>query len=407
MWYESAVLRTRALTLMVVALSVVAGASAASAQYTGRALGVGFFPAVPVRGPLVLYPTLTITGEFNDNVFLDNTRRESDFILGITPGVRLVLERATHRWAAGYSFTAEKYMDHPELDDAFQQQNFFIEGFHRIDPRLTLTLNEVFIEDKNSNLVTEEAVAIGRRTSRSNTFSPGLTWRFAPQTALRTSFSYVLQRFDDELAFDSNVYRLSADIDHDFTPRLTGSVGYEVQYLDVSQQLGVTTHTPRVGATYRFTPTLTGGLTVGPTVRVSKDESGVSPYVNAHLTNRYAWGSAGVYFTRYVGTAGGLGGTTENTSAGAVVQVTTLLRDLVLEFSPRYGKSESAEGTGIDVHSFSVDLRAAYRFTTWLAAVGGYRFFQQRSDSVSTLARDVDQNRVFLGLQFGLPIKFD
>jgi hypothetical protein len=400
--------RTRALTAAVVALGVFLAASAASAQFTGSSLGGAFFPDVPVRGPVVLYPTLTVTGEYDDNIFLDNSRRESDFILGVTPGVRLILERATYRWAAGYSFTAEKYADHPELDDAFQEQHFFLDGLHRVNPRLTLTLTDVFIESNNTNVVGPEGIAIGRRRSRSNSLAPGLTWQFAPRTSLTAGFSYVLQRFADVEAIDSDTYRLGADVNHDFTPRLTGSVGYEARYIDVEGQLGTTTHTPRLGVIYRFTPTLTGAVTVGPTVRVTENDTGVSPFVDAYLTKLFAWGSATAYFTRYVGTAGGLGGTTENTSVGGVLQVTTLLRNLVLEAMPRYGISKSVEGTGIDVRSSTLDLRAAYRFTSWLAAVGGYRFFQQRSETLLTgLARDVDQNRVFLGVQFGWPIKFD
>jgi hypothetical protein len=399
--------RTRALTATVVALGVFWGASSASAQFTGSSLGGGFFPDVPVRGPIVLYPTLTVTGEYDDNIFLDNSRRESDFILAVTPGVRLILESATYRWSAGYSFTAEKYVDNSELDDAFQQQHFFLDGLHRINPRLTLTLTDVFVESNNTSVVSPEGIAIGRRTSRSNSFAPGLTWQFAPRTSLTAGFSYVLQRFADLEAIDSDTYRLGADVNHDFTPRLTGSVGYDARYIDVEGQLGTTTHTPRLGVSYRFTPTLTGAVTAGPTVRVTEDDTGVSPFVNAHVTNLFAWGSATAYFTHEVGTGGGLGGTTVNTSAGALLQITTLLRNLVLEVAPRYNISESVEGTGIDVRSFTVDLRASYRFTSWLAAVAGYRFFQQRSETLTSLAQDVDQNRISLGLQFGWPIKFD
>jgi len=191
------VLRTSALAaITVIALVLFLGVPAASAQYAGRSPGGGFFPEVPVRGPIVLYPTLTIGGEYNDNVFLTNERKQADFIGSFTPAVRLVLERSTYRWAAGYGFTAEKYLDNSELDSAVQRQNFFVTGFHRVDPRLTLTLSETFVEDKNTNLVSEESVAIGRRTSRSNAFTPGFTWQFSPQTSLTASLSYTLQRFE-------------------------------------------------------------------------------------------------------------------------------------------------------------------------------------------------------------------
>lgn len=400
--------RTSALIVVAVSVCVLVG-SPASAQYVGSSLGVEFFPDIPVRGPIVLYPTLTLTGEYNDNIFLNNNRKQSDFVLGISPGVRLVLESPTYRWAAGYSFTAEKYADHSELDSAFQRQHFFLTGLYRVDPRVTLTLSEVFLENNNSNLVSEEGISVGRRTSRSNSLSPGLTWQFAPRTSLNASLGYTLQRYDDESASDSDVYRVTGDINHDFTSRLTGIAGYEFRYIDVQDQVGTTTHTPRVGVSYRFTPTLTGLVIAGPTFRVTKHESGVSPYVNANITNLFAWGSVSAYFNHYVGVAGGLGGSTENTSIGGLLQVTTLLRNLVLEAAPRYGISKSIGNTGnIDVKSFTLDLRAAYRFNTWLAAVGGYRFYYQRSDTVSSsLATDVDQNRVFVGVQFGWPMKFD
>ena len=54
-----------------------------------------------------------------------------------------------------------------------------------------------------------------------------------------------------------------------------------------------------------------------------------------------------------------------------------------------------------------------YRLTDYVAIIGGYQFFHQRSNStqLSTLglplANDADQNRVFFGLSFGYPIKFD
>jgi hypothetical protein len=340
---------------------------------------MAFFPEPPVRGPLIIFPTFTLSEEFNDNVFLNNTRKESDFITGFTPGIRVTVERATYRWAAGYNFTAEKYADHSELDNVFQRQIFFVNGLQRLTPRLTLTLSEVFIENNNTNLLTQEGFAVGRRVSRSNSLNPGVIWDFAPQTSLRANLSYVLQRFDGEGAASSDIIRLSADVNRNFSPQLTGILGYEAAFISVEGQPHTTTHTPRVGVTYRFTPTRVASIVAGPTLRETSGEWGVSPYVNANASEEFWWGTAALSFSHIVGTAGGIGGTTENTSFGGVVSVTNILRDLRIEFTP------------------------------WLAAVAGYRFFQQRSDTTSTslLTNDVDQNRVFFGVQFGTPIKID
>ena len=393
------------------------GASLASAQTTpGVIPEMTFFPEVPIRGPLVLFPTFTISEEFTDNVFLNNAVKDSDFITGFTPGVRLTLERATYRWAGGYNFTAEKYAKHSELDNVFQRQIFFINGTQRLDPRLTLTLSEIFIENNNTNLVNQEGFSVGRRVSRSNSLNPGVIWDFAPQTSLRANLSYVLQRFDGQGANSSDIYRLAGDVLHNFSPRWSGSLGYEAAYINVEGQPGTTTHTPRVGVIYHFTATRTASVMAGPTFLETQGSWSVSPYVNAVLSEEFMWGSASLSFSRIVGTAGGLGGTTENTSIGGVAQVNTLVRDLRVEFAPRYSLAQSTGnrtgGNDLNVHAFTIGIRASYQVTPWLAAVAGYRFFQQRSDTTSTVvatgvASGIDQNRLFFGLQFGAPIKFD
>ena len=299
---------------------------------------------------------------------------------------------------------------HSALDNAVQRQSFFLTGSHRLSPQFTLTLTEVFTEDNNTNFVGTDNIAVGRQKARSNALAPGFIWTFAPKTSLRVEAAYTLQRYDAPAAADSNVYRLTADLTHDFTGRFAGILGYEARYIDVERELGVTTHTARLGGTYRFTPLTTATVIVGPTVRVTRGESpSVSPFADASLTSIFSWGSASAYFSRSVGTAGGAGGTTENTSFGGLVHVTSLLRDLVLDAGPRYSIAESTGGGGaIDVRSFSLDFRATYRLTSWFSGIAGYRLFLQRSDSTAaSLAGDVDQNRVFLGAQFGYPFKFD
>jgi len=63
------------------------------------------------------------------------------------------------------------------------------------------------------------------------------------------------------------------------------------------------------------------------------------------------------------------------------------------------------------VRAFRLVLRANYQITPWMGLLTSYNFFHQRTDTTTTAAgltvNDVDQNRVFLGLQFGFPIKRD
>jgi long-subunit fatty acid transport protein len=95
------------------------------------------------------------------------------------------------------------------------------------------------------------------------------------------------------------------------------------------------------------------------------------------------------------------------------VQVDRLVRGLVVQAVPRYTRSSSTEGNAIDVDAVSLTLQARYEITRYVAAIAGYTFFMQRSNSAVVTgggivtAGDVDQNRVFVGLQFGYPITID
>src|SRR5262249_44288337 len=126
------------------------------------------------------------------------------------------------------------------------------------------------------------------------------------------------------------------------------------------------------------------------------------------LVQQFQFGSASVHYDRSVAVAGGLGGPTENQTVGGTLRM-LLQRDLTVDFSPAYTMTKSIGNAGIDVKALTVVVRAAYQVTPWLSALASYNFFRQRTENSLTAAglvvNDVDQNRVFLGLQFGYPIR--
>jgi len=113
-----------------------------------------------------------------------------------------------------------------------------------------------------------------------------------------------------------------------------------------------------------------------------------------------------------VGTAGGLGGTSDNQSGGATVQLTSLMPRLVVQGGPHYNSSVSPNHS-IDVQGFTLPVQATYRLQTGIALIAAYQFFHQRSESRAltpagtAIAADADQNRVWVGIQFGYPFKFE
>ena len=387
------------------------------------------FPSIPLgspvpaagpegarRGPLVVTPSISITGEYNDNVFQNNANKTSDFILGFTPAISVSLESPTYSLIGSYSFTAEIYADQDQLNDAFARQSLRLDGTYRATPRLTLFLSETLTISNDSNLVVAENVSTGRESAFSNVLSPAVAYQLDPRTTLRGRGTWTAVRFDSANAIDSDTYAVEGFVDYAFTPRLTASAGYQFAYFAIDQFDDSVTHTPRVGLTYRFSPTLTGTINGGPSILVPENgDTEVFPAITAALQQRFTWGSATVQYDHAIGTAGGLGGASENQALGATVQVDRLLRGLVVQFVPRYTRTTSTGGNNIDVDAFTLTLQGRYEITRWMAAIAGYTYYMQRAGSTAVVtpagtvvsAGDVDQNRVFVGLQFGYPITFD
>jgi hypothetical protein len=368
---------------------------------------------LPRRAPLTITPMLRIEEEYNDNLLLNNDDKQWDLVTRFTPGIALEWESVLHRVAAAYSFTADLFAREPQLNRGFDRHDFFLDALYRVTPRLTLSLVDTFTYDLETNLLSPEGVSVGRDQAFANTLGGAVAWVVKPRTTLRAGASWAVQRFDREDLFDSDVYRADVTAERALTTRLSGSLGYEFAHFDIEREENVTAHTPRLGLIYRITETLIGRIVGGPTFEIPEHrETRVIPSVSASLRQRAMWGEFGVDAGQALGIAGGLGGTTVNRTIGGFVQLSTLLKGLILELAPRYSSQESDDDR-IDTHSVTVPLFLTYRLTNWLGLVASYTFFRQRVDNTivsasgTQLASDVNQHRVSVGVQVGYPIRFD
>lgn len=373
---------------------------------------------MPRRAPLTILPSITVSEEYNDNINLSNANRTSDFITGITPALNVILESERYRLSAGYNFTAEMYARNPNRNAAFDRQNFDLDTEWRPNEQLTLSLIDGFSLSTDTNLISPQGVSTGRDRAWSNNLRAGLGYRLGPFTTLRTGAGYQVQRYQGDERQDSDVYSADVAIDRALSRRLTATLAYEAAYFDIDFEPSVWTHTPRVGLSYRLTETITLAASGGPSFEVFEGgdrDDRVTPAVAASYDQRTFFGAVRLDFDRRIGVAGGIGGPTDNTSIRGRIDVTTLMRGLTLSLGPRYSivKSHDDRPRPIDIQAFTMPLTATYRLTAWIAAVASYQFFRQRTDGVvisrtgEVFAEDADQNRVFVGLQFGYPFTFD
>ena len=374
--------------------------------YPVELLGLLATPAP--RGPLTLIPSIAVSEEYNDNIFLNNNDRRSDFITGFTPALSLFVNRPNYEVSAGYAFTSEIYAEESTLSGPFNRQAFVGTGLFRATPQLTLRISDTYAYDRNSNVTAQGP--IGRQKSWSNTFTPAMTWQITPRSSLTVGAGYNAIRFPGNgTGLDSDTYSFQTAFGYAFTPRFTGTIGYNFTYLDLERQDNATTHNPAVGFTYYLTPTLVLAMSGGPAITDIAGDTTISPAGAASLTQIFRWGSVGVQYSRSVSAAGGFGGPTNYQTASGTLAVLAL-RDFVLAFTPAYTTSESLSSrqtNRVDVQTFALTLGGLYRIAQYVAVFAGYNFLHQRTGGSSTQQADIDQNRVRIGLQFGYPIHFD
>jgi hypothetical protein len=363
------------------------------------------------RGPVTLTPSISVSEEYNDNIFSDNANRQWDFITSFTPALTLYANGPAYQLNAGYTFSADIYARESRLTNGFARQNLVARGLYRLTPGLTVTASDAFIYDRNSNTVSSQDFSAGSQEYWTNHFTTGVSWQMTPRNSLSLGATYDLLRYAGEGdGVDSDTYGVHSTLTHTFTPRLSGNVGYSFTYRDLRGEDDSTTHSPTVGFSYALTPTLRASITGGASITELGGDTFVTPTGTVTLVQVFSFGSASLQYNRGVGVAGGLGGTNDTQTVSGTLALTTLLRGLYVVLTPTYRDSESlssAETRSVDVKSVTLYLGARYQIARYVSAFGGYTFFWQRTGGSSTDQVDIDQNRVRVGLQFGYPINFD
>src|SRR5215831_19278381 len=101
---------------------------------------IGLLMAPLERREVNVLPAIAISEEFNDNIFLNNTNKQWDFITGFTPSISVLANSARFQLAAGFANVSEVFARDGSQNDAFARQNLVLGTFWQPSPQLTFTL---------------------------------------------------------------------------------------------------------------------------------------------------------------------------------------------------------------------------------------------------------------------------
>lgn len=255
---------------------------------------------VPARGTaneIVPRLSLAVSEEYNDNVFLSDTDRKSDFITRISPRLDLSFRAPKASLTLGYSPSFNIYSSHSERNST--SQRFNSQASLQPSERLSLGVNASFLKseevaEQREVLVVDPGALRQNRELTTTTVGAQLSYKLSPTLQPTLGASYTNTDYQGGVVDDSETYAATFSLAYTLGARSTLSVGAKHTLFDYQGPIDATTQEYTLGLSYKLTPTLTaaasGGITFTDIDGISGNKTNFSGGVS--LTHQGERGSA-------------------------------------------------------------------------------------------------------------------
>ena len=183
-----------------------------------------FFPGIGNAG-LLIKPAVTVSEEYNDNIFLTAYGKENDYITRVLPSVRFLYNAPFWDWDAAYSYDYRRYAYHRDVDDNTQtatitnktrliSEYLFLDAsdeYNRVSLSLArdYTQESLFVNQSDRNVLLLSPYAV---------FHPGTS------TTLKGGYTYQNIWYKDPAAVDKIDNIAAFEVKEEASPRLTLSM---------------------------------------------------------------------------------------------------------------------------------------------------------------------------------------
>ncbi|MBN2687575.1 MAG: outer membrane beta-barrel protein [Deltaproteobacteria bacterium] len=266
-------------------------------------------------------PSLSLRGEYNDNIDFSRTNKRDDYIGTISPGLELGYgtDRINVKARAGVDFL--RY--HEYTDQNTERQNYTVDASYRAFERFTVNANGSYTKDTTLDSELQETGIVERRSEReSYSAGGGISYRISEVSDLSINYTFSETDYDLDTYTDSEGHGVSLSYGYTFNNRLdTLSIRPYWNNTD-SEDDKIDTYGLSLGLNHQFTPTFSTGINAG---------------------------------ARYTETENNAGVTDDNWGWTADVSVTKTWQTASASLSYSHDLSYTAEGENVDVDRFSLD----------------------------------------------------
>ncbi len=360
-----------------------------------------WFSSVLTAGAYEFSPgaSLSLSEEYDDNILLSKTNRESDFVTSVIPRVNLALRSADSELRADYSPIFSYYNSHDELNTVSQ-----VAGAHgrlQVSDKVSFAADDILVISKELRelIIVSDLGPVRRRAERLvNSLSGSLSYKPGGHFSYTLGGSYIDTSNKESDLSDVNSYSGDAGIAYTLSERSTISANARFTEYDYSAGNDADSQEYVLGITHRLTPTLTMSATGGAVlVNIERDvKRDVYFSGGLDLTKRFAQGSATFAYRQAV-----VPGLEEQSPLKSQVISFRFEKPLTprwaLSISPAYSMFRSIGNSGSDSDVISISSELTYNIRRWAGITFSYNYANYRYKNNS--ASDYYDNRIGVALR--------
>lgn len=359
-----------------------------------------FFPVKTVMAyEYTLGVSLSLSEEYNDNIFLERSDRKSDFITYLSPGLDFSLKSINSELRLGYSPAFSYYSSHNELNSAAHR--FTANGIFTLSERLSFTLTDTFVKSselRDIRTVPDLGPITGRIERTLHTVGGSISYSLRDNLSYTLGASYSDADYKEPGISEVKTYSGNMGLNYRRSERTTLSANVRYVKYDYNLNSDATGQDYTLGVTYRLTPTLTVRATAGATNTKIEDTGGSDTgFVGGvDFTKTFEKGEAALSYRQSV-IAGVENGGPLRTQTASLSLRRPITNKLNASVSASYNKFKSVRISNVDTDEISFGTDLTYNLRPWAGLALSYSYVNSDDKLIDT--RDYYNHIIFLTLR--------
>jgi hypothetical protein len=358
--------------------------------------------------------SLSLSEQYNDNIFLGHSDKVSDYITSIAPMIALSTRTDKGDALLNFSPTFNFFKDNSFNNNTAEQASYL--GHYRVTEALSLGLTDTFLHTRESSVVRTVdwtgplAFAQGQETITTNNLSGDLAYKLTGKITLSANAGYTYTETSSGIG-NVSTYTGGPGLSYLFNERTTVRVNATYTLFDYKDGGNSKSSSYIAGINYKITPTIVADGFGGAVItKVDQPSTSVTGFTGGlSITKSFTKGTASLSFAQTV--IAGFESTTpvklQTVTIRYAAPVTAFLDATIAAFYDRSRQIGGTVSTGVENNNrndYGWNAELSYRVMPWLSAMMSYSYIN--SEATVVKSDSYINNIIMLGIKLSKQAKF-